>query len=154
MVLKMCQVALGFYLYFLLHCIYMCRRQSVLKFCFKVQYSALMMVYGMITQDFIYLRFVYFHVVQNYILFLNILYMHQKRKRQYKQRRRRKRFRGVFYKNKKCKCTGILIFYFPTHDNSYSQKNAVTEPILISISQDVSIISVTEITDEVNRCVI
>ena len=29
--------------------IYMCRRQSVLKFCFKVQYSALMMVYGMIT---------------------------------------------------------------------------------------------------------
>ena len=46
----------------------------------------------------------------------------------------------------------ILIFYSPTHDNSYSQKNTVTEPILISISQDVSIISVTEITDEVNRC--
>ena len=40
----------------------------------------------------------------------------------------------------------ILIFYSPTHDNSYSQKNTVTEPILISISQDVSIISVTEIT--------
>ena len=33
-----------------------------------------------------------------------------------------------------------------------SQKNTVTEPISISISQDVSIISVTEITDEVNRC--
>ena len=32
------------------------------------------------------------------------------------------------------------------------KKNTVTEPILISISQDVSIISVTEITDEVNRC--
>ena len=31
----------------------------------------------------------------------------------------------------------------------YSQKNTVTEPILTSISQDVSIISVTEITDEV-----
>ena len=46
----------------------------------------------------------------------------------------------------------FLIFNFPTHDNSYSQKNAVTEPILISISQDVSIISVTETTDEVNRC--
>ena len=28
----------------------------------------------------------------------------------------------------------------------------MTEPILISISQDVSTISVTEITDEVNRC--
>ena len=36
----------------------------------------------------------------------------------------------------------------------YSQKNTVTEPILISISQDVSIISVTEIIDEVNRYVI
>ena len=35
---------------------------------------------------------------------------------------------------------------------SYSQKNTVTEPILISISQDVSIISVTKITGEVNRC--
>ena len=52
----------------------------------------------------------------------------------------------------------ILIFYsyhicaYDIHDNSYSQKNTVTEPILISISQDVSIISVTEITDEVNRC--
>ena len=49
--------------------------------------------------------------------------------------------------------TRILIFYsYHTHDNSYSQKNTMTEPILISISQDVSIISVTEITDEVNRC--
>ena len=43
-------------------------------------------------------------------------------------------------------------FLFLPNDNSYSQKNTVTEPILISISQDVSIISVTEITDEVNRC--
>ena len=48
--------------------------------------------------------------------------------------------------------TRILIFYFPTHDNSYSQKNTVTEPILISISQNVSITPVTGITDEVNRC--
>ncbi len=47
--------------------------------------------------------------------------------------------------------TRILIFFIPTHDNSYSQKNTVTEPILISISQDVSIISVTEITDDKNR---
>ena len=49
------------------------------------------------------------------------------------------------------KCTRILIFYSYS-DNSYSQKNTLTKPILISISQDVSIISVTEITDEVNRC--
>ena len=50
-------------------------------------------------------------------------------------------------------CTRNFNFlYFYAHDNSYSQKNTVTEPILISISQDVSIISVTEITDEVNRC--
>ena len=38
-------------------------------------------------------------------------------------------------------------FIFLLIDNSYSQKNTVTEPILISISQDVLIISVTEITD-------
>ena len=47
----------------------------------------------------------------------------------------------------------LFQLFIPTHNNSYSQKNtAVTEPILISISQDVSIISVTKITDEVNRC--
>ena len=32
------------------------------------------------------------------------------------------------------------------------KKNTVTEPILIFISQNVSIITVTEITDEVNKC--
>ena len=48
----------------------------------------------------------------------------------------------------------IVYAYFNflfTHDNSYSQKNTVTEP-LISISQNVSIIPITGITDEVNRC--
>ena len=39
----------------------------------------------------------------------------------------------------------VFLFFIPTHDNSYSQKNtAVTKPILISISQNVSIISVTQ----------
>ena len=32
------------------------------------------------------------------------------------------------------------------------KKNTVTEPILISISQNVSITPITGITDEVNRC--
>ena len=45
-------------------------------------------------------------------------------------------------------------FLFPTHMTipTLSKEYSVTERILISISQDVSIISVTEITDEVNRC--
>ena len=49
----------------------------------------------------------------------------------------------------------LFLFFIPFthHDNSYSQKNTVTEPILISISQNVSIIfSVTEITDERYIC--
>ena len=50
-----------------------------------------------------------------------------------------------------CISTRILIF-ISTRDNSYSQKNNLTKPILISISQNVSITPVTGITDEVNRC--
>ncbi len=42
------------------------------------------------------------------------------------------------------KCTRILIFIPYLNDNSYSQKNTVTEPILISISQNASIIPVTK----------
>ena len=56
-----------------------------------------------------------------------------------------------------CKCTRILIFY-SYHDDSYSQKNTVTEPILIStsyhISQDVSInfrVNILKYTSYINH---